>query len=103
MSSSNGRDAARGAALPHPVSCFSVVADAEVNVMARVLGVFAKRGMLPSQCYSTVCGARGEDLHIDLQIAGLDQPLRERIAESLRQIVEVQTVLTSEKRQALSA
>lgn len=71
--------------------------------MTRVLGIFAKRGILPRQCYSSVCGARGEDLHTDLQVAGLDQPLRERIAESLRQLVEVETVLTSEKRRLLSA
>lgn len=94
---------ARDAAVVHAVSCFSVTAVAEANVMARVLGIFAKRGILPGQCYSTVCGARDEDLHIDLQVADLDQSLRERIAECLRQIVEVRTVLTSEKRRALSA
>ncbi len=103
MSFSDNDSAVRNAALAQRVSCFSVAAVAEVNVMARVFGIFAKRGILPSQCYSTVCGARGEDLHIDLQVAGLDQPLRERIAESLRQLVEVETVLTSDKRSALSA
>lgn len=84
------------------VSCFSVVATAEVDVMARVLGAFAKRGILPDRWYSSVAG-NGDGLHIDVQVAGLDQPQRERIAQSLRQMVEVQTVLTSEKRYALSA
>lgn len=45
----------------------------------------------------------GEDLHINLQVGGLDQPLRERIAESLRQIVKVEAVLSSDKRSALAA
>ncbi len=96
-------NAAPTAAPAFPVSCFSVVATAEVDVMARVLGVFAKRGILPDRWYSSLAGSAGEALHIDVQVGGLDQPAREHIARSLRQIVEVETVLTSEKRHALSA
>ncbi|MCW5700393.1 MAG: hypothetical protein KIT00_11185 [Rhodospirillales bacterium] len=86
-----------------PVSCFSVVASAEPDVMPRVLEVFAKRGLVPSQWYSSVSGPRGRDLHIDVQIGDLDVPSRERIANSLRQIVYVELVLTSEKRLSQSA
>jgi hypothetical protein len=50
-----------------------------------------------------VCGAGGDELMIDLQIAGLDPALVELIAAGLRQIVGVESVLTSEKRYALSA
>lgn len=96
-------DAATVATSALPVSCFSVVAAAEVDVMARVLGVFAKRGILPDRWYSSVSGMAGRTLHIDLQVADLNQPLRERVARSLRQIVDVETVLTSEKRPAMSA
>lgn len=95
------RDAA--AASAHPVSCFSVAAAAEVDVMARVLAVFAKRGILPDRWYSTLSGPASEALHIDIQVGGLDCAVRERLAQCLRQIVEVRTVLTSEKRIALSA
>jgi acetolactate synthase small subunit len=85
------------------VSCFSLVAAADPGVLTRVIGVFAKRGLIPSQVYSTLAGPRSEDLHIDLQVTAMDAHLREIIAEKLRQIVYVQIVLTSEKRRAQSA
>lgn len=86
------------ASTPSPVvSCFSLVAAADPGVLARVINVFAKRGLIPSQVYSTLVGPRSEDLHIDLQVSAIDAHLREVIAESLRQTVCVQIVLTSEK------
>ena len=51
------------------VSCFSLVASADPGVFARVINVFAKRGLIPDQVYSTRVGPRGEDLHINLQVA----------------------------------
>jgi len=84
-------------------ACFSVVAAADPGVMQRVLQVFAKRGLVPTQWYSTVCGPRSADLHIDVQVAGMDAGLQDRTAESLREVVSVGTVLTSEKRHALTA
>jgi acetolactate synthase small subunit len=89
--------------LANPVACFSVVAGATPGVMPRVLEVFAKRGLVPCQWYSTVHGRRGEDLHIDFQVAGVEPGLREQIAEGLRQVIDVAVVLTSEKRRALTA
>ncbi len=86
-----------------PVSCFSVVATADPGVMPRVIQVFAKRGLVPSQWYSIIHGPTGQDLHIDVQVPDLDPRLRELIAETLRQMVCVETVLTSEKNRALSA
>lgn len=85
------------------VSCFSLAAAADPGVLTRVVNVFAKRGLIPSQVYSTLVEPRSEDLHIDLQVGAIDAHLRELIAESLRQIVCVQIVLTSEKRRAQSA
>ena len=85
------------------VSCFSLIAAADPGVLTRVINVFAKRGLIPSQVYSTLAGPRSEDLHIDLQVTAMDATLREIIAENLRQTVCVQTVLTSEKRRARSA
>ncbi len=85
------------------VSCFSLVASADPGVFARVINVFAKRGLIPDQVYSTRVGPRGEDLHINLQVAAIDADLREIIAEILRQTVCVQIVLTSEKRRPQSA
>ena len=84
-------------------ACFSVVASADPGVMPRVLQVFAKRGLVPTQWYSTICGPRGCDLHIDVQVAGMTACLQDQIAETLREMVSVGTVLTSEKRHALTA
>lgn len=86
-----------------PVSCFSVVAKAEPGIMPRVIQVFAKRGLVPSQWYSITHGTAQQDLHIDVQVPDLDPQLRELIAETLRQMISVETVLTSEKNRAMSA
>ena len=84
-------------------ACFSVVAAAEPGVMPRILELFAKRGLVPSQWFSTRTGHDRRGLHIDFQVENMEAPLRDQIAACLRQIVEVETVLTSEKRRALSA
>jgi len=83
--------------------CFAVTADAEPGAMPRVLEVFAKRGLMPSQWHSTLAGRRGEELQIDVQVTGVDAALAERLAESLRQVVAVRSVLVAEKRQLLTA
>ena len=83
-----------------PTFCFAISARPEPAVMPRVLEPFAKRGLVPSRWHA-VCGAPDE-LVIDLQVQ-LDPALVELVAASLRQIVGVESVLTSEKRYALSA
>ena len=87
----------------HPTRCFSVTADAEPGAMARVLEVFAKRGLVPNQWHSTLAGRHEEELQIDVQIAGVDAALARRLAGTLRQVVAVRSVLTSEKRRLLTA
>lgn len=87
----------------HPTACFSVVAAAEPGVMPRVLEVFVKRGLVPDKWLSHVAGRRGEELHIDIQLAGADAALTDRLAQTLRQVVSVRSVLTSEKRHLKSA
>ena len=79
------------------VACFSILADAEPGVMPRVLELFAKRGLVPQRWMSDRVGPRGEELSIDLQVGGLDQQTTDYIANCLRQIWGVQTVMTSEK------
>ena len=83
-----------------PTYCFAISARPEPAVMPRVLEPFAKRGLVPSRWHA-VCGG-ADALVIDLQVA-LDPALVELVAASLRQIVGVESVLTSEKRYALSA
>ena len=65
--------------------------------MARVLGLFAKRGLVPSRWHSSVVGSRGDGLTIDVQMAGLTPHLTDYLAACMRQIVEVESVLVSHK------
>ena len=75
--------------------CFSLQARAEPGVMPRVVELFAKRGLMPQRWQSTVAG---EALTIDVHIAGLDRDLSAYIARCMRQVIGVETVLTSETR-----
>lgn len=88
---------------PHPTACFSVEARADPGVMPRVLELFAKRGLVPSQWRSALGGAAGAELHIDIQVEGMERALADYIARCLRQLADVEIVLTSEKRYAQRA
>ena len=70
--------------------------------MPRVLEIFAKRGLVPARCLNAVAGPRDGEIHIDIQLADADRELAERLAQSLRQVGSVQSVLTLEKRILLS-
>ena len=80
-----------------PTACFSVQAATEPSVMARVLELFAKRGLVPSRLHADVDGPRGETLTIDIQMEGLEPELAAYMARCMRQIAYVDCVLTSER------
>ena len=82
-------------------ACFSVHAHAEPGVMPRVLELFAKRGLVPSLWHSARCGTEDAELTIDIQMCGIGRDLSDYLAACLRQIADVEVVLTSEKRGAL--
>ena len=82
----------------HCVSCFSVSAAADPSVMPRVLGVFAQLGLVPDKWYSVLDGRDHDELRIDIQKGGLTGSQAAHLARSIRRIVSVETVLTSEKR-----
>ena len=79
------------------VSCFSVSAAIDPSVMPRVLGVFAQLGLVPDKWYSTVNGRDQDEILIDIQMVGLYGSQAEHLAQSIRRIVSVETVLTSVK------
>lgn len=81
-------------------AAFSIRARAEPGIMPRVLELFAKRGLMPSQWHSSTLGPEGQELTIDIEIPGLDRTLVDYIAACMRQIVSVEVVLTSERRRA---
>lgn len=80
-----------------PTACFSVHAVADPAIMPRVLGLFAKRGLVPTSWASRV--GHEQELTIDIQMQGMDGGLMGYVAACLRQIVGVEVVLVSEKRQ----
>jgi len=85
---------AEGEALPLTV-CFSLQARAEPGVMPRVVELFAKRGLVPQKWHST---AVGPAMTIEVQMGELGPDLAGYIARSMRQIIGVETVFTSETR-----
>ncbi|MGF1594090.1 MAG: hypothetical protein ACFCUW_12460 [Kiloniellaceae bacterium] len=89
------------AAAPTPgaaiVYCFSILAEAEPGVMPRVLQLFAKRGLVPTRWHSDVTDKDSRELSIDVQVNGLDIATGDYIASCLRQVFQVEAVLTSQK------
>jgi acetolactate synthase small subunit len=91
------RSVPHSAGLPH---CYSVLAEAEVSVMPRVLELFVKRGILPRRCHAVVGGANRDELEIDLQVDDLDLETAEHIQRCLAQLVHVERVLMSRAHRA---
>jgi acetolactate synthase small subunit len=79
-------------------ACFSVHARAESGIMPRVLELFAKRGLVPSSWHSATSGLDDSELTIDIQMRGMPEDLANFIAARLRQMADIETVLTSQKR-----
>jgi acetolactate synthase regulatory subunit len=91
------RSGAAPAARPESATyCFSIQAAPEPGVMPRVLGLFAKRGLVPGKWYSVVTGAGA--LEIDIQVAGLASDAGCYLADCLRQLVSVRSVLMAVRR-----
>ena len=77
-------------------ACFFICARAEPGVMPRVLELFAKRGLVPSRWNSATGGSDGYELTVDIQMREMDTALVDYLTACLRQIVGVETVLTSQ-------
>ena len=82
---------------PDYTACFSIQANADPGVMSRVLELFAKRGLVPSSWHSRVGGILDDELIIDLQMQGMVRSEADYVAACLRQIPDVDAVLTSER------
>jgi acetolactate synthase regulatory subunit len=75
---------------------FSLRARSEPGVMPRVLELFAKRGLVPRKWHSVTFGPDGAALKIDLEIAGIEPVSVDYVANCMRGIVGVETVLTAD-------
>ncbi len=89
--------APRAPAAQPRVACFAVQAEADPGLLPRVLGLFAKRGLVPDRWISQREGPAGDVLSIDIQVTGFTPELTDYVARCLRQIPQVHAVLTSEK------
>ncbi|MEX0693630.1 MAG: hypothetical protein WD075_04210 [Rhodospirillales bacterium] len=86
---------------PKPfTACFSIAAGSDPNTLSRILEPFTKRGLTPSHVYAMCTGPALDVMHIDLQLQNADAETAWRLANDLRGLYLVQTVLTSEKRHA---
>jgi hypothetical protein len=89
------QSSADSAADPHanPAgACFSISAAASPGVMPRVLELFAKRGLTPTDWRSRAEGGR---LLIDVRMAGIEPRLAGYIGACMRQIYLVDRVLVT--------
>jgi len=71
---------------------FAVYADADPDVMPRVLEQFAKRNLVPARWYSAV---EAPELHIDVRVEALTETLARHIARALETLVNVRQVVTA--------
>lgn len=76
------------------VACFSVTAAVDPGAMPRVLEVFAKECLVPTRWTSVV---EGDQLVMDIQMAGLAQDRTDYFARVLSRMPMVKVVLTSTK------
>lgn len=79
-------------------ACFSVQADADPNLLSRLLEPFAKRGLVLSRVHADTDGT--DRLTVDIQVTDMDLGLAGQIGSTLREIIGVEAVLVSEKAHA---
>ena len=78
-----------------PLARFTLRARAEPGLMPRVLELFAKRGLVPRKFHGVRSGPGDTALKIDLEIEGIAPEAVEYVANCMRGIVGVETVLTA--------
>ena len=80
-----------------PTQCFSVQALADPGTLPRVIGVFAKRGLVPSRLHAHRAPADRKDLVVDIHLADTDTEQARLIAQELRRQFCVEAVLVAEQ------
>ena len=83
-------------------ACFTVVCDGEPGLLPRVLGALAKLGLTPARLVSQL-SEDGDELTLDLQVAGLAPGRAEILGETLRAMVGVRAALVGAKARASGA
>lgn len=78
-------------------TCYAVHAMATPGLLPRLVGVLAKRGLMPDRWFSVLVGPDQRELHIDIQVSGLSPQTAKVVAEEMRKIVMVSVVMMSDK------
>ncbi|WP_413205236.1 hypothetical protein [Rhodospirillum sp. A1_3_36] len=88
VTSSQGSSSDTGAnSQPH---CLAIQALAEPGLIERVVGQLSKRGFVPSRLVSTL---EGEQMVLDVQVVGLEDGVARHLAQWLRSLPGVDSVL----------
>ena len=84
---------------PSTSSCFSIRAGTACGVLFRIMAVFARRGVMLSSIHARIIGTGVEVVQtIDIHVDALEPTVLNSLTASLRQIVDVERVLTTHKR-----
>jgi hypothetical protein len=75
-----------------PLWCYAVLAAPEPDVLPRIVGEFARRGIVPIRLDAVAAQAA---LTVDVEVGTLDAQAAAHVAERLRGIVHVERVLMS--------
>ncbi|MCF8478877.1 MAG: hypothetical protein K9H25_00455 [Rhodospirillum sp.] len=70
--------------------CLAIQADAEPGLLERVVGQLSKRGLVPSRMVSIL---EGDQLVLDVQVVGLGDGTARHLAQRLRSMPGVDSVL----------
>ncbi len=80
----------------HPAVTFTVRAARAPDVLPRVLELFAKRNLIPDRWTSRRVGENRDRLVFEIEMEAMERCLAERIAASMRQIINVESAVVEE-------
>jgi len=72
---------------------FFLTGDAECGLLPRVLQSFAKLGLTPYRVHASAEQGAGQEMSVELRIAGADPELAKRLASLCRTIIGVRSVI----------
>lgn len=87
----------------HPHVIFTVRAARTPDVLPRVLELFAKRNLIPDRWTSRRVGENRDRLLFEIEMEAMEWGLADRMAASMRQIINVESAMAEEVSLAKSA
>ena len=72
---------------------FFITAEADCNLLLRLLQPFARLGVTPYRVHLSTEQGTGEEMSLDLRIPGADPDVAERLANLCRAVIGVRSVI----------